>query len=47
MGDFILVDRDPFAIAPEDIWKTEVLQTWVAGECVFDRSETLTRAAAA
>ena len=37
-ADFILVDRDPFAIDPADIWKTEVVQTWVAGECVFDRS---------
>lgn len=37
-ADFILVDRDPFAIPPDDIWKTQVLQTWVAGECVFDRS---------
>ena len=39
-ADFILVDQDPFAIAPGDIWKTNVLQTWVAGECVFDRSRT-------
>lgn len=39
-ADFILVDQDPFAINPNDIWKTEVLQTWVAGECVFDRSQT-------
>ena len=39
-ADFVLLDRDPFAIDPDDIWKTEVLQTWVAGECVFDRSQT-------
>lgn len=39
-ADFILVDRDPFAIPADDIWQTEVLQTWVAGECVFDRSRT-------
>lgn len=39
-ADFILLDQDPFAIDPNDIWKTEVLQTWVAGECVFDRSQT-------
>jgi predicted amidohydrolase YtcJ len=39
-ADFILVEQDPFAIDPNDIWKTEVLQTWVAGECVFDRRRT-------
>lgn len=39
-ADFILLDQDPFAIDPNDIWKTQVLQTWVAGQCVFDRSQT-------
>ncbi len=34
-ADFILVDRDLFKIAPADIWKTQVLETWVAGERVY------------
>lgn len=34
-ADFIVVDQDPFTIAPADIWKTQVLETWVAGEQVY------------
>lgn len=36
-ADFIVVDRDPFAIAPGTIWQTEVEETWVAGKRVFKR----------
>jgi len=36
-ADFILVDQDIFTIAPEDIWKTQVLQTWVAGKIVYEK----------
>ncbi|KPF79688.1 hypothetical protein IP88_01630 [alpha proteobacterium AAP81b] len=36
-ADFILVDRDPFAVAPGDLWKVEVRETWVAGKRVFRR----------
>jgi predicted amidohydrolase YtcJ len=31
-ADFILVDRDLYTVAPADILKTNVLQTWVAGQ---------------
>lgn len=34
-ADFIVVDRDIFAIPEQDIWKTQVLQTWIAGEQQF------------
>lgn len=34
-ADFILVDKDIFSAPPEDIWKTRVLETWVAGERVY------------
>ena len=34
-GDFILIDQDIFAVEPKDIWKTQVLETWVAGEQVY------------
>lgn len=35
-ADFILVDRDLFEVPEEQIWRTKVLQTWVAGEKVYD-----------
>ena len=34
-ADFILVDRDIFAIAPSALWQTEVQQTWVNGKQVY------------
>ncbi|MFT4862043.1 MAG: putative amidohydrolase YtcJ [Pseudohongiellaceae bacterium] len=30
-ADFILLDQDIFAISPTQIWKTQVLETWVEG----------------
>lgn len=36
-ADFILIDRDFFTIPASDIWQTEVLETWVAGENVYSR----------
>ena len=36
-ADFILVDRDIFAVPAEDIWKTTVDETWLAGRRVFVR----------
>lgn len=34
-ADFILVDRDYFEIPAIEIWQTEVLESWVAGEKVY------------
>jgi predicted amidohydrolase YtcJ len=34
-ADFIVIDRDLFKISPYDIYKTKVLQTWVAGRPVM------------
>ena len=34
-ADFILVDRDPTAVDPQELAATQVLETWVAGEKVF------------
>ncbi|MCP3675888.1 MAG: amidohydrolase [Gammaproteobacteria bacterium] len=34
-ADFILVDSDYFTIAPEDIWKIKVHETWQAGKKVY------------
>ena len=33
-ADFILLDQDIFAVSPTEIWKTQVLETWVEGEKV-------------
>lgn len=37
-ADFILVDRDVSRVTPHDIARTQVLQTWIAGEKVWERS---------
>ena len=34
-ADFILIDQDIFKVEPAKIWKTRVLQTWVAGKSVY------------
>jgi predicted amidohydrolase YtcJ len=34
-ADFILIDRDVINGNPQDIWKTNVLQTWIAGELKY------------
>jgi predicted amidohydrolase YtcJ len=34
-ADFILIDRDIVTGKPADLWKTRVLQTWVAGRQVY------------
>ena len=37
-ADFILIDRDLFKVAPAEIWKLQVDETWVAGQRVFARA---------
>jgi predicted amidohydrolase YtcJ len=37
-ADFILIDQDIFTISPQDIWKTQVLETWIAGEKRYTKS---------
>ena len=34
-ADFIIIDQDIYQIPAEDIWKTQVLETWLAGELVY------------
>lgn len=36
-ADFILVDRDFFEVPAIEIWETEVLETWMAGEKVYSK----------
>ena len=35
-ADFILLQNDPFTMAPERLWQAQVNQTWVNGKKVFD-----------
>ena len=35
-ADFIIIDRDYFEVPAIEIWQTEVLETWVAGEKVYN-----------
>ena len=34
-ADFVLLDQDIYQIPAQDIWKTNVLETWLAGELVY------------
>jgi predicted amidohydrolase YtcJ len=36
-ADFIVIDQDLFKVSPYDIYKTGVLQTWVAGKTVYQK----------
>ena len=36
-ADFIVIDRDYFEIPAIEIWQIEVLETWVAGERVYNK----------
>lgn len=36
-ADFIVIDRDYFEVPASEIWQTEVLETWVAGENVYQK----------
>jgi predicted amidohydrolase YtcJ len=36
-ADFIVIDQDLFKVSPYDIYKTGVLQTWVAGKAVYQK----------
>ena len=38
-ADFIIVDQDPFAVDAEDIWRTNVQATYVAGERVYSKGD--------
>ncbi len=42
-ADFILVDRDIFAVAPSRLWSTVVLETWVGGKRVYPRRDVAVR----
>ncbi|HYO47420.1 MAG TPA: amidohydrolase family protein [Gemmatimonadota bacterium] len=35
-ADFVIVDRDPFTVPAEELWKTRVLRTVIDGETVYE-----------
>jgi predicted amidohydrolase YtcJ len=37
VADFILVDRDPAAVSAQELARTQVLETWIAGRKVWER----------
>ena len=37
-ADFILVDRDPTKVSAQELARTQVLETWVAGKKVWERA---------
>lgn len=36
-ADFVMLDRDPFAIDARELWQVGVLETWVGGKRVYAR----------
>ncbi len=38
-ADFIIIDQNIFTIDPKDIWKTQVLETWVNGQRIYQHKE--------
>jgi predicted amidohydrolase YtcJ len=38
LADFIVVDRDVLSVAADELKDVQVLQTWVAGQQVYDRA---------
>lgn len=41
-ADFILVDRDPAAVSAHDLARTQVLETWIAGQKVWEKTPRVT-----
>ena len=37
-ADLAVLSQDPFAVAPEALGKTRVLETWVGGKRVYERA---------
>jgi predicted amidohydrolase YtcJ len=37
-ADFVIVDRDPTKVNPQDLARTEVLETWVGGRKVWEKA---------
>jgi len=42
-ADFVVVDRDPTQINPQELARTQVLETWIAGNKVWERAPSASR----
>ena len=42
-ADFLLLDRDPFAVPSEELWRVKVLTTFVGGQVVFSEGKASAR----
>lgn len=38
-ADFVVLDQDVTTMPKEDIYKTHVAETWIQGECVYEKEE--------
>ena len=38
-ADFIIVDRDPTLASPTELRQTQVLETWVGGEKMWEKGK--------
>jgi predicted amidohydrolase YtcJ len=43
-ADFVIVDRDPTKVSPQELARTQVLETWVGGKKVFAREPSVSAA---
>jgi len=34
----VILEEDPFTVAPENLWKLQVKETWIAGERVYAKT---------
>ncbi|NNF17906.1 MAG: amidohydrolase family protein, partial [Gammaproteobacteria bacterium] len=37
-ADFIMIDRDFFSVPEDQIYKIKVLETWLAGRCIYEHT---------
>ena len=42
-ADFVIVDRDPTQVNPQELARTQVLETWIAGKKVWERAPSASR----
>jgi len=42
-ADFVVVDRDPTQINAQELARTQVLETWIAGKKVWERAPSASR----
>ena len=46
LANLVVVEPNPFTVAPEELYECRVASTWIDGECVYARTDESTDAAA-